>query len=467
MIEWLAEQYGWEEATIRDEWRKVIWVKDGYYPTQMQADYLFDPRRIKQVSGGVRAGKSKSVARSCDWFTCVQNGLVWIVGPDYNQTRNEFRYMMAPYRDAGFLVESKTSMPKEGPWSFSIDGGATVETKSADSLEKIAGEAPDALLIVEAGQHDSGIFEKSLERALEKNAPILFSGTFEGAFSWYADQWIAWQGSNTLGARSYSLPTWSNTYIFPEGQDDPRFKEMRDSIPEDVYKERIEAIPFKPSGLVFREVFDESRHIVPLDYNPNLPLEVTMDPATHTYPVLFVQWENDKVFVIDEIYMHNIITQDIIPIAKAHALWPHVHGGVVDVASRQRQANYSVVDLWARHAGINLRSSSVGIQRGIDALSLRLRNDPDGMPRLLFSDRLRRNRNKRGGASGVIAEFGMYQWGKQHPNSATKRTPVDAHNDGVKALSYWLVDRYGDDVLRDWMMAIETKTIEYPWMQII
>jgi hypothetical protein len=358
-------------------------------------------------------------------------------------------------------------MPKEGSWSFTIDGGATVETKSADSLEKIAGEAPDAILIVEAGQHDSGIFEKSLERALEKNAPILFSGTFEGAFSWYADQWLAWQGDNSMGARSYSLPTWSNTFIFPDGQDDPRFKEMRENIPEDVYKERIEAIPFKPSGLVFRNAFDEKRHIVELEYNPNLPLEVAMDPATHTYPILFVQWQEDRVFVVDEIYGYNIITQHIIPTAKAHALWSKVSGGTTDVASRQRQANYSVIELWNRYANINLRAQSVGIQRGIDALTLRLGNDSKGVPRLLFSNRMMRGRTKRGQASGILSEFGMYQWGKQHPNANKKKVPIDAHNDGVKALSYWLIDRYGDDVLRDWFMKIETQTMEYPWMQII
>ena len=346
MIEWLEQELGTSEAIIRDTWRKMIWEKDEFEPTEMQADFLFDPRRIKQVSGGVRAGKSKSVSRACDWYTCVPESLIWIVGPDYNQTRNEFRYMMKPYQDLGILIDSKTSMPKEGSWSFTIDGGATVETKSADSLEKIAGEAPDAILIVEAGQHDSGIFEKSLERALEKNAPILFSGTFEGAFSWYADQWLAWQGDNSMGARSYSLPTWSNTFIFPDGQDDPRFKEMRENIPEDVYKERIEAIPFKPSGLVFRNAFDEKRHIVELEYNPNLPLEVAMDPATHTYPILFVQWQEDRVFVVDEIYGYNIITQHIIPTAKAHGLWSKVSGGTTDVASRQRQANYSVIELW-------------------------------------------------------------------------------------------------------------------------
>ena len=467
MIEWITAQYGPKETIIRDTWRKMIWEKDGFYPTEMQADYIFDPRRIKQVSGGVRAGKSKSVSRAVDWFTCIPGGLIWIIGPDYNQTRNEFRYMMAPYRDLSLIVENKTSMPKEGSWSFTIDGGATVETKSADSLEKIAGEAPDAMLIVEAGQHDSGIFEKAIERGLEKNAPIIFSGTFEGAFSWYADQWIAWQASNSLGAKSYSLPTWSNTVIFPEGQDDPRFIEMKEAVPEDVYKERIEAIPFKPSGLVFRESFYEDRHIVPVEYDPHLPLEVCMDPATHTYPILFVQWDNDRVFVVDEIYMNNVITQDIIPVAKAHYLWPKVQGGVVDVASRQRQANYSVVDLWNRHGGIDLRSSKVGIQEGIDAMALRLQNAPDGVPRLLFSDKLKRRRDKRGKASGIISEFGMYQWGKQHPNSATKRTPVDAHNDGIKALSYWLVDRYGHDVLRDWMMALESKTLDYPWKQIL
>lgn len=467
MIEWLKGEIGPVETAIREMWRKMIWEADDYEPTEMQAEYIFDNARIKQVSGGVRAGKSKSVARSCDWWTPIPGGKIWIVGPDYAQTRNEFRYMMQPYQKLGMLVESKTSMPKEGSWVFVVDGGATVETKSADALEKIAGEAPDAILITEAGQHEEGILSKSLERALEKNSPVIFSGTFEEAYSWYADQWLEWQGPNALGARSYSLPTWSNTYIFPQGEDDPRFAEMRDAIPEDIYLERIEAVPYKPSGLVFRDAYDEARHVVDLEYNPNLPLEVAMDPATHAYPVMFIQWQDDRVFVVDEIYMRNAITQQVIPVVKEHKLWPHVTGGTTDVASRQRQANYSVIELWTRHAGLNLRSQSVGIQRGIDALTLRLGNGANGVPRILFSQKMMKRRRIRGRATGILAEFGMYHWGSQSPNGNTRRLPVDAHNDAIKATSYWLIDRYGDDVLRDWTMAIESQTMAYPWMQII
>ena len=468
MLAWLTKQYGPTEAVRRDIWRKLIWEKDDFIPTEMQADYLYDPRRVKQVSGGIRAGKSKSVARSCDWFTCIKEGLIWIIGPDYAQTRNEFRYMMAPYRDLQALVGNKTSMPKEGSWVFEVEGGARVETKSADALEKIAGEAPDAILVVEAGQQDDGILSKVLERALEKNAYVVFSGTFEGAFSWYADQWMQWQAENPLKAKSYSLPTWSNTIIFPDGLDDPRFSEFADAVPKDVYQERIEAIPFKPSGLVFRESYDEARHIADLEYDPSLPLEVAMDPATHTYPILFIQWSGECVKVLDEIYMKNIITQDIIPVAKAHYLWDKVSGGVVDVASRQRQANYSVVDLWARHAGIALRSHKVGIQEGIDAVHLRLKDGANGIPRILFSKTMKKKRRSdKGRANGIFAEFAMYQWGRQRPGSNTKRTPIDANNDAIKALGYWLVDRYGHDVTRDWMMAIESKALDYPWMQKI
>lgn len=466
MLKWLYNVVGRQEAITRDAWRRWIWQTAGFTPTPMQEDWLMDPVRVKQVAGGIRAGKSYSSARAMDWFTCIPNGLIWVIGPDYAQSRNEFRYMIQPYRDLNLLDDSKTSMPKEGSWQFQIEGGSFVETKSSDTLEKVAGQAPDAILVVEAGQQDEGIFSIVLGRALQKNAYVVFSGTFEGAFSWYADKWMEWQANNVLGAKSYSLPTWSNTESFPEGQDDPRFREFADAIPLDVYQEKIEAIPYKPSGLVFRDDFEEDKHMAPLVADPNKPIELAIDPAHHTYAILFVQWEDEYCHVLDEIYEHEVITQDIIPMVKNHPLFPLVTGGVIDVAARQRQANYSVMELWQRHAGLGLRASHTKIQSGIDAVKLRLKAGPDGQPRLLISDKLRKKRDYKGRAMGIYSELNMYSWGKQNPHASVRRVPVDAHNDALKALGYWLCDRYGHDVLRDWVMATETVEMNYPWVTI-
>lgn len=474
MIKWLIKRYGYEEALRRDSMRRLIWELDEFSPTLMQEAYLMDNVRFKMVAGGVRAGKSQSPTRACDWFTFVPDGLIWIIGPDYNQARNEFKYLMAPYLKGGFVEKNTISMPQEGSWRFKITDGAAVETKSADILTKIAGEAPDMMLVTEVGQHHEGIVEKAHERSIEKYAPVIFSGTFENAYTWYSDTWMEWQdglpiypGSEEVGYKSYSLPTWSNTFIFPDGQDDPRFLEMKSNIPDDIYMERIEAVPFKPSGLVFRDDFDKESHVVPLEFDPKKPVELAIDPAHHTYAILFVQWHDDTVYILDEIYRHEAITQEMIALTKDHWLFEYVTGGVIDVAARQRHANYSVIELWSRHAGINLRATHTKIQQGIDAMKLRLRKGANGKPRMLFSDKLSDRRDNKGRSNGILSELVMYTWGNEGwSKHKARKIPIDAHNDAIKAISYWCVDRWGDDQVRQEVMGIETR-MAYPWAQRI
>lgn len=461
MIELLEARYGKERALAMSYWREAVWRMAKFTPTDAQRRILDDNVRVKLVAGGVRAGKSISLSRSCDYFTCVDKGLIWIIAPDYTQAENEFDYMIAPYEENDMCEYVKR--PSGRSWEAQIIGGAKIETLSSYELRKIAGKAPDAIMVVEAGQHQDGILAKVLERALEKNAPITLSGTFEETLSWYPDTFILWQQDNDLGARSYSLPTWSNTVIFPNGKNDPRFVEFRNSIPEDLYLERIEAVPYKPSGLVFRHDIREE-HFVPVKYNPDLPLEVAIDPATHTYALLFIQWDGERVYVVDEIYLHGVITQDFIPRFLSHPLAKYVTGGVIDVAARQRHANYSVLSLWYNQTRISLRSRKVDIIRGIDAVKLRSRPGKDGLPNLLFSDKLPTGRDENGKATGIGAEVYMYSWGRSR-TIETQQTPVDAFNDGLKALGYWLIDRYGDDVMRMALSHYEGTQKAYPWTQ--
>lgn len=487
MISWLIDTYGPEQAEVMDAWRETIWNPpdelreatgwNGFQPTPMQEVFLLDPVRFKMVAGGVRAGKSQSPPRACDWFTGIDGGLIWIVGPDYTQARNEFKYLMEPYMKLGLVDKKRVSMPQEGMWSFEVTGGARVETKSGADLTKVAGEAPVCMLVTEVGQHtggDNGIVDKAQERALEKYAPVIFSGTFEGAFAWYPEKWDEWKdgvetypGSGIIGFKSYSLPTWSNTYVFPLGADDPRFAELRANTPNDVYLERIEAIPFKPSGLVFRDDYSYETHVTDEDlYIPGKPVELAIDPAHHTYAILFVQRDKDTVRVLDEVYRHDVITQDMFPLVMQSPYWPMVTGGVIDVAGKQQQANYSVVDLWSRHMRIQLRSQSVKIIDGINAVKLRLKEDPaTKRPRLLISRRLSRSRHNDGRAGGLLSELEMYSWPKNRATGNTKTVPIDRSNDAIKALGYYLVDQFGHDIARPNVMAMEAQRLGHIWHQ--
>ena len=445
MVDLLAAKYGKDMAEALDIMREAIWAADGFVPTPMQAEYIFDGVNLKLVAGGVRAGKSNSTARSMDWFATLPGSLIWIIGPDYHQCHAEFDYMLIPYQELG--LATAISRPQEGPRTFTIQGGAKIQTKSSDDLRKLASFAPDAIMAVEAGQQQYGLMEKILERGVEHDAFVVLSGTFEGAAQWYPDLYKSLLvKDNELRGKSYRLPSWSNTEVFPGGKDDPKFLRLKAGMSEELYMERVEAVPFRPSGIVFPE-FKPELHVKSLHVDPTLPVELAIDPAYHTYAVLFIQRAGEYVHVLDEVYMHDAITQDIIPACMERPLWHLVTGGIADQAARQRHGNVSVWQVWRQMTGLPLYTNYVTIQQGIDAIKLRLKPGEDDSPRLLFDKGLSFSKTN-GRADGVLAEFDLYRWPRNIPDRARRREPVDANNDAIKALGYYLFAKYGPVVER-------------------
>lgn len=485
MYNWMKETYGEAEAIFRDSWRQAIWKPTpevteatgwrGFTPTLIQGQWLGEDVRIKMVAGGVRSGKSQTPPRFLDAFTGVGDGLIWIIGPDYFHARAEFKYLLEPYLKLNLVQKRDVSMPQEGMWVFTIaETGCRVETKSATDIVKIASEAPDAMLVTECGMHDGDIIDKVQERGLEKYAPVILSGTFENTKPWYPEKFNEWQGgvetypgSGVIGFKSYSMPTWSNTYVFPLGQEDPRFREMKANTPKNVYLERIEALPYKPSGLVFREEYDYERHVTDENlFMDGVPVELAVDPATANFAILFVQRKGEVVHILDEVYKHDVITQQMFPYILQSPYWPMVTGGVIDIAGKTRSANESVAELFMRHLRIPLRYQKVGVIEGINAVKLRLMEDPvTRLPRLRISSRLRRERSEDGNSGGLLSEFEMESWPKDDGTGNEKRLPVDRYNHARKALGYYLVDQFGNDVIRDNIARMEERRLGHVWAQ--
>lgn len=436
-----------------------MWKAAGYAPSPDQKVFHDAPNRFKQVAGGVGAGKSYSSAREVDAYTVIENGLGWIIGPDYEQCKPEFDYLLDTYIDMGIVDEGSISRPGRGGAKFVTDWGFKWETKSAGDPVSIASRRPDVILLAEAAQQPHEMYFKALERATEKNAPVIFSGTFESSLGWYADLWAKWQGSNPEGGRSFSIPTWSNYKVYPGGRDDPKIRTIEATMPPELFQERYGGIPCKPSGLVFKE-FDRKIHLKPLAelYNPDLPIELWIDPATHTYPCLFVQmWPGGRVHVLDEIYCKNEIAQQVIPKVVDHRFWKaSCHSGVMDIAGSYRQgANKSQVEVWADELA-KLKTHTIAWEyvkirdalEWYNAVHLRLWNPEDGEPLLYFADHLRDDVSADGNANGILGELKAHKWPERSENAAAPRRPTKRNEDALSALGYGLLVHFGPVVQR-------------------
>lgn len=409
--------------------------------------------RFMLILGGERGGKSLIAAYAA--LTCLDIGRkseYWIVGPDYRQARPEFLYMHGWLKDAGFLL-GDASMPvsEAASWSMTTVFGSSIRTRSANDIQKLASFSVDGVIMAEAAQSIHEAYLKLMGRVSETNGFLILSGTLEEGLPWYGDLYERWQGENVLGARSFSLPSWSNLEVYPGGRNDPKIKELEAEYPEDLFEERFGAKPRRKLGLVLPE-FDMGVHVKHLSVDTTLPVELAIDPGQHCYAVLFLQYDGLVCHVLDRVYKRGMIVHDIIPEAMANPLWKYIdpaQAGTIDNAGKQHHANKSQIELWQEIGGVSLVGKYIRLDDTISALRYRLRDtNPLHKPLVYFNDHMTNARGPDGLAMDVLAEPLSWSWPNRGPRQNIAVRPVDKNNDAMKALGYSLVHRYGANVER-------------------
>lgn len=377
-------------------------------------------------------------------------GLYWIVGPTYDLARPEFGYVAEALQQLGII--SSISWPRTGGCALDTRYGHEIITRSADDPITLAGTAPDGILMCEAAQQSYETFLRLRGRLAEKRGWLWASGTFEGSLGWYAEYFKRWQADNPEDGRSFSIPTWSNLAIYPGGRTDPEILALEATYPHDLFLERFGAEPCPPSTLVFRD-FQFATHVRQL---PELAdgerLELAIDPGyASAYSVCVVVQRGWEVHIIDEVYERGLTGQEIIRLCKQKPWWwkiekdkdgtekrvQRVTTGVIDVAGTQHQAAPSQVEVWQKEAGVRLRYSQgvIKIPDGTNRLHTFLKDPESGQPRILFSSKI--------SGRGVLSEFGLYRYAEMRENMAEREAPIDRDNHSIKALSYWLIDKFG------------------------
>jgi len=212
-----------------------------------------DPSLVVFCAGGERAGKSL-LAGATLAAEALTSPLLWIVGSDYAQTRAEFKYAHAALQKIKAVAHA--SMPSDGRWELRLKTGALVTTKSAEDVIKLGSEAPSGIVMAEAAQMDFETFRRLFARTAEARARgdgwLLATGTFERGRRWYAELWRQFQDSNPYAGKSYSLPTWSNTAVFPGGRSDPAILSIEAGLSPEQFRERFGGEPVAHEDQVFR-----------------------------------------------------------------------------------------------------------------------------------------------------------------------------------------------------------------------
>lgn len=432
------------------EYRKVIWDALEYSPTPEQLAVHDSNARVKLVTGGEGSGKSFLTAME-GYMDIPRVKLIWVAGNEYGDCNKEFEYIQEWLVKTNYLVEHKGS-PQNPPWYLKAFSGCEIVAKAIKDYVKIGSDSPDLILVCEAARIDYIAYLRLRGRVARNRGRLVLSGTLEDSLSWYPETSLRWSGSNPEGARSFCIPTWSNTYKYPKDgvtvklDDGTLIENTCDEIaqlaaltPIDMFKERYMGVVCKPSNLVIPD-FQNTVHVSEdIAFDKDLNVEIAVDPGYGgAYSVLAIQKFEDRIHVIDEIYLQGYVTEEIIDICKNKEWWRKVVGGVIDIAGRQHQAMAAPIEVWQNKARIYLRSRKVSEEDGIDLLRTKLRINPlKGHATVYFSPFCK----------GIISEMGG---GKSPIYNATPwlrdknlGRPIDKFNHSCKAFIYYLVDIYG------------------------
>ena len=431
-------------TTANADITKYLFSKLEFEPTEKQIPILESRKRFILVAGGEQAGKSMVASKYLvsRFLENEEPGLYWLVAADYQRTRAEVDYLVQDFATLGILGEVTKRVD---PGRIVLADGTRIETKSAKDPRTLAMRAPNGIIGCEASQLDLETFHRLRGRCAPKRGWLFLGGTFEGSLGWYPQLVQSWQhGLND--EQSFSLPSYSNQYLYPGGKGDPEILRLKAVASDEFFMERIEGIPTPPQGLVFGE-FRADLHISDeAEWSVGDPVQLWMDPGyAGGYAVEVVQEINGQMCVIDEIYEQGLITSEIIDIAQSRPWWKDVAGGVIDVAGYQHQAMSAPAEIWLEQTGIYLGAQKVQINEGTERLKSFLKPNPlNNTPKIIFNPKCK----------GILSEFGAeanpfdgqtraYRWKTDRDGNIVGNTPEDKYNHGVKAVIYGLVDRFG------------------------
>jgi hypothetical protein len=423
---------------------EYIFSKLDFLPTPFQAKILTSRKRFTLVAGGEQAGKSMVASKylMSRFLETEDQGLYWLVAADYERTRAEFDYLAQDFASLGLLAEVTKRVD---PGRIILADGTRIETKSAKDPRTLAMRAPDGVLGCEASQLDLNTFYRLRGRVAPRRGWLFLSGTFEGSLGWYPQLFASWQRASE-DEQSFSLPSYSNTYLYPEGVKDPEIQKLKAQASDEFFMERIQGIPCPPVGLVFGE-FRADIHLDEVaQWVPGEPVYLWMDPGyAGAYAVMAVQDINGQICAFDEVYEQGLTTDTIIDIVTSKPWWKDVHSGTIDIAGYQHQAMSAPAEMWMDRTGIYLDAQKIRINEGTERLKGFLKPDPiTNKSKVVFSPK----------CAGILSEFGVvpspfdgqtraYRWKTDREGNIVGNIPEDKNNHAIKAMIYGLVSRFG------------------------
>jgi hypothetical protein len=335
----------------------------GFEAVPKQLEIVRDTHPIRVVRAGRRSGKTTLAAHEAVAVMLKKPGSMgWVVAPDYELAFRCWEIIVAELDKlvARGLMKYKVKNNSTTNMRIVMDNGSTVEGKSCENAEDLQGVGLDWLVIDEIGIVLPFVFLEFLIPALsDRDGWAFLIGTPIGE-NW-TEKEVRHQKrlADLAGKESdwseHLFETWHNLKAFPGGRNDPKILRMERNMPFEEWMEQVCAQPQRSRYVTYKE-FDDQVHLRRCAFNPDLPVQLSIDPSTgvNPYAVAVFQDYGDVLYQIDEYYRMSVLAQDVIADLATRPWWGNVNEAFVDDAWPQEKKfwqQHQDVTFWMRSAG--------------------------------------------------------------------------------------------------------------------
>lgn len=376
-----------------------------------------------------------------------ESRLYWIIGADYPDAYREFDLIYNFCLQLDNVKPGSLHLRDEGrdKCSFETASGQFVETLTGADPTAVGRLEPDGIVGAEVSRWQRELWTRAfgrLARKYQQESWGIFSGSFETSIGPFADYYALGKGPNDQQITSVRIASRENLHKYPGGADDPELLRQKSLLPPHKFLERFEGEPSAPTNAVLTN-FSGALHVDDrIDYQPDMPCYISVDPGNLCYAVLFIQPVGGEIWVLDNVYVSGWDHHSVIAETKLRVGWKYAvqtRRGIIDIAGSQHHASASPKELWEEQTGFVFDANKVDVEQTVSRLNSVLQVSPaTGRPRLRIHPR----------ADGLIAEGGggpspipgMGIWLRHGAGGIPERK----NDHAWKALGYALTSLYGN-----------------------
>lgn len=492
--EWCCQYLGYKVPT-----KKELFKQFGYRPLP-KLERMYASRATHRIlAGGNRSGKTYGAAWEVIPYLMMFGTKGWIVSANYEMCQALAEEVEKTFVEKlGMKRNIRSFDLSPGEYSYQIREhrftnwtGSWFQLKSAENPESMHAYALDYVIVDEASLFPYQLYDTRLvPRLVDSGGWILSLGTFEFLQGeWFEEYFEVGQAANDWDIESWKHPTEDNYHLYiGQGGEMPRdvaseyevsvkkFTRMNSElewplqggeevyifnvdlawlarqkkrIPEVVYRARYGAEPAKNQYLVFPSwVTPKNVNREKAKYEPGQDVYIAVDPGG-TYAVAAIQLKaleppkgspfnrmtrDIAVCVIDEVYFQTTTeTQAVYEECERREWWGDVVGGSIDVAAKEQAR------VWARLARER--------EKRLSLMRRKVRRGPgrQTLQHYLETDTFYVNPR----CSWLPIEFRRFHWSegiiarRDTADPRKGRNPVDEWNHLIKAIIYFLVNKFG------------------------